>query len=222
LHEEQSQAGILRRVASVLLRRLELAKAARAPQQGTATTISNSRWNPVGLYFTAYEIYNDNVFDLITKKKISANAAAYPDGKKRAETGLVLPGLQVVSISSEREFEDALTLCILNGKIKYKSFVVGSHFFRQGELKSHMFFRLSIKFQKPAEDKNKASVKSGIASPPRAAFASPLVKKVLAEPSRSTPLKASKAEVLVDKHVNLDFALLAPFTSTSRGFKKLP
>ena len=62
---------------------------------------------------------NDAVYDLITKKKITANAAAYPDGKKHAETGLVLPGLQVVSISSDREFEDALTLCILNGKIKY-------------------------------------------------------------------------------------------------------
>ena len=55
LHEEQSQAGVMRRIASVLLRRLEMAKAARAPQQGTSTTITN-KWNPVGLYFTAYEI----------------------------------------------------------------------------------------------------------------------------------------------------------------------
>ena len=55
--------------------------------------------------------------DLITKKKISTSAAAYPD-KRQAETGLVLPGLTLVHITSMGEFEDALTLCTMNAKLK--------------------------------------------------------------------------------------------------------
>ncbi len=56
------------------------------------------------------------MYDLIEKKKI--NLAHAPD-PKRVDSYPGLPGLTVISVSDFDEFEDALTLCLLNAKIKY-------------------------------------------------------------------------------------------------------
>jgi hypothetical protein len=50
---------------------------------------------------------------LISKKKITT-----PYGPEAKKTDNGLPGLTVVAITSIEEFEDALILCLLNGKIK--------------------------------------------------------------------------------------------------------
>jgi hypothetical protein len=92
----------------------------------------HSKWQPVGLYFSAFEICmtrsilrfitnfiidNDTVFDLISKKKINVSTN-YPDQQKQTTSGIMVPGLSLVAITDLAEFDDALTLCVLNGKIK--------------------------------------------------------------------------------------------------------
>ncbi len=88
---------------------------------------------------------------------------------------------------------------------------------RQGVTKSHIFFRLSVRFQKPAPPQEKPKAKEYTpVSPPPAAFASPIVKKIPLEHSKKssmTPSKHKDGDKLLERTVPLDFVLLAPFAT---------
>jgi hypothetical protein len=83
-----------------------------------------------------------------------------------------------------------------------------------------MFFRISVRFQKPVPPSHSSKVhtpQEGSQSPPVAAFGSPIVKKIpLDSRKQKKPAKPVMPEKThIEKNVALDFVLLAPFSAAS-------
>jgi hypothetical protein len=148
---------------------------------------------------------NDVIYDLISKKKL------IPSENRKTEE-VSLPGITLVGIDTIEEFEDALTLCLLNAKMK------------NGHLKSHLFIRLHLRVREEVQKNKKNTINASATHTAYPALNSPLIKELSsAQKSKHFANRTSTASNEIswkDSYVPLEVVLLAPFTSNENLTKE--